>query len=118
VALPVRALRPGRQNRVVPRHLYREIQIGGEPSRRIQKVLRRSQPENFFQKRRRPEKENSHVLLRKKETRKHSDVTIVVIAKKVVRKETVIVLCGLRLELVELFGRRKKKKTAGVGCCY
>jgi hypothetical protein len=57
-------------------------------------------------------------LLRKKETRKHSDVTIVVIAKKVVRKETVIVLCGLRVELVAAFWEKKKKKTAGVGCCY
>jgi hypothetical protein len=32
-----------------------------------------------------------------------------VIAKKVVRKETVIVLCGLRLELVELFRRRRRR---------
>jgi len=33
-----------------------------------------------------------------------------VIAKKVVRKETVIVLCGLRVELVELFGRRRRRR--------
>ena len=32
------------------------------------------------------------------------------IAKKVVRKETVIVLCGLRVELVELFGRRRRRR--------
>jgi hypothetical protein len=32
-----------------------------------------------------------------------------VIAKKVVRKETVIVLCGLRVDLVELFGRRRRR---------
>jgi len=33
-----------------------------------------------------------------------------VIAKKVVRKETVIVLCGLRVELVELFGRGRRRR--------
>lgn len=32
------------------------------------------------------------------------------IAKKVVRKETVIVLCGLRVELVELFGRGRRRR--------